>query len=95
MVLDAERRELTILDTSGAAASPSATIPLSASPVAALALPQKISASRDIIVLTSSQSAPTLIAFTPGLTFPVTTTADMDPDNACTNTAVTSSTGNS
>jgi len=93
MVLDGERRALTILDTSGAAARPSASLALSATPVAALALPQKVNAARDIIVLTSSQSAPTLIAFTPGLTFTVTTTSDEDPDNACNVSTVTSASG--
>src|SRR4029077_9944210 len=61
MVLDAAASQLHILDTSGTAASPSAGISFTGTPVAALALPQKINAGRDIVVLTSSQSAPTVV----------------------------------
>ena len=84
MVLDAGRSQLHILDTSGKTASPSADISFSGTPVAALALPQKINASRDIVVLTSSQSAPTLITSNGTLTLNVNTTADIDTINACT-----------
>src|ERR1700733_14695993 len=90
MVLDAARNQLNILDTSGKTASPSAAISFSASPVAALALPQKIDASRDVVVLTSAQSAPMLAAVPGSLTFNVNTTADIDTVNACaTNSSVT------
>src|ERR1700733_8605222 len=83
MVLDAVRGQLNILDTSGAAASPSAGISFSGTPVAALALPQKINASRDVVVLTSSQSAPTLITSNASVTLNVNTTADIDTISAC------------
>jgi hypothetical protein len=89
MVLDAGRSQLNILDTSGKAASPSAAISFSSAPVAAFAMPQKIDASRDLVVLTSAQSAPTLITTPASLTFNVNTTADIDTVNACT-TNVTS-----
>jgi hypothetical protein len=89
MLLDAGRSQLTILDTSGTAASPSAGVSFSSTPVAAFAMPQKIDASRDIVVLTSAQSAPLLITSNVGLTLNVNTTADIDTVNACT-TNVTS-----
>jgi hypothetical protein len=84
MVIDAGRSQLNILDTSGTAASPSAGISFSGTPVAALALPQKINASRDIVVLTSSQSAPTLVTSNASVILNVNTTADIDTINACT-----------
>jgi hypothetical protein len=89
MLLDAGRSQLTILDTSGAAASPSAGVSFSSTPVAAFAMPQKIDASRDVVVLTSAQSAPMLVTANASLTFNVNTTADIDTVNACT-TNVTS-----
>jgi hypothetical protein len=84
MVLDAGRSQLNILDTSGAAASPSAGISFTGTPVAALALPGKIDAGRDIVVLTSSQSAPMLVTTGSSLIFNVTNTADEDDAGACT-----------
>ena len=83
MVLDAERSQLHILDTSGKAASPSATISLPGAPVAALALPQKIDAHRETIVLVKGSTRP--IAFDQGTdpTYNVTTTADEDDAGAC------------
>jgi hypothetical protein len=90
MVLDAGQSQLHILDTSGKTASPSADISFSGTPVAALALPQKIDAGRDIVVLTSSQSAPMLVTSKATLTLNVNTTADIDSVNACaTNSTVT------
>jgi hypothetical protein len=89
MLLDAGRSQLTILDTSGKAASPSAGISFSSTPVAAIAMPQKIDSSRDVVVLTSAQSAPMLVTSNASLTFNVNTTADIDTVNACT-TNVTS-----
>jgi len=89
MLLDAGRSQLTILDTSGKAASPSAGVSFSSTPVAAFAMPQKIDASRDVVVLTSAQSAPLLITSNVGLTLNVNTTADIDTVDACT-TNVTS-----
>jgi hypothetical protein len=89
MVLDAGRSQLNILDTSGKAASPSAAISFSSAPVAAFAMPQKIDASRDMVVLTSAQSSPLLVTSNASLTFNVNTTADIDSVNACT-TNVTS-----
>ncbi|HEY6768254.1 MAG TPA: choice-of-anchor D domain-containing protein [Candidatus Sulfotelmatobacter sp.] len=83
MVIDAGRSQLNILDTSGKTASPSAGISFSGTPVAALAMPQKIDASRDLVVLTSSQSTPTLIAVPGSFTFNVNTTADIDTVGAC------------
>jgi hypothetical protein len=84
MLLDAGRSQLTILDTSGKAISPSAGVSFSSTPVAAFAMPQKIDASRDVVVLTSAQSAPMLITSNVGLTLNVNTTADIDTVNACT-----------
>ncbi len=52
-------------------------------------MPQKIDASRDVVVLTSAQSAPMLITSNVGLTLNVNTTADIDTVDACT-TNVTS-----
>ncbi|MGA6982751.1 MAG: Ig-like domain repeat protein [Candidatus Sulfotelmatobacter sp.] len=83
MVLDAGRNQLNILDTSGKTASPSAAVSFSGTPVAALALPQKIDAARDIVVLTSAQSAPMVISADADPTFNVNTTADIDSVNAC------------
>jgi hypothetical protein len=89
MVLDAAVSQLHILDTSGKTASPSADISFSSSPVAALALPNKINGERDIVVLTSSQSAPTLVTSPSSLTLNVNTTADIDTINACTTSTTT------
>ena len=90
MVLDIGRNQLNILDTSGKTASPSAAVSFSSTPVAALALPQKINASRDIVVLTSAQSAPMVVSAAADPTFNVNTTADIDSVNACaTNSTVT------
>ena len=89
MVLDPGRSQLTILDTSGTASSPSAAVSFSSTPVAAFAMPQKIDSSRDVVVLTSAQSVPMLITSNVGLTLNVNTTADLDTVNACT-TNVTS-----
>jgi hypothetical protein len=90
MVLDPGRNQLNILDTSGKTASPSAAVSFSGTPVSALALPQKIDGARDIVVLTSAQSAPMSIAVPANLTFNVNTTADIDSVNACTaNSSVT------
>jgi len=94
MVIDAGKSQLHILDTSGKTASPSAAISFSSTPVAALAMPQKINAARDIVVLTSSQSVPTLITAAPDPTFNVTTTADEDDAGSCsTASSVKSGTG--
>jgi|HubBroStandDraft_1064217.scaffolds.fasta_scaffold00113_18 predicted outer membrane repeat protein len=89
MVLDAGQSQLHILDTSGKTASPSADIVFSGTPVAALAMPQKINSDRDIVVLTSSQSAPMLVTSGASLTLNVNTTADIDVVDACTNSSVT------
>ena len=90
MVIDATRSQLNILDTSGKSASPSAGVTFSGTPVAALALPQKIDSGRDIVVLTSAQVAPMLVVAGPQLSFNVNTTADEDDVNACaTNSNVT------
>lgn len=89
MVIDAGSSQLHILDTSGKTASPSADISFSSSPVAALALPQKINSGRDIVVLTSSQAAPTLILTGGDPTFTVTTTADIDPTDICGSSSTT------
>lgn len=91
MVLDAGRNQLNILDTSGKTESPSAAVSFSATPVAALALPQTIDATRHLIVLTSAQAAPMSLAVPGTFTFNVNTTADIDTVNACaTNSSVTS-----
>jgi hypothetical protein len=89
MVLDAGRNQLNILDTSGKTESPSAGISFTSTPVAALALPQKINAGRDIVVLAAGQAAPMVISpnFDPtcpvGTCFNVTTNADEDDVLAC------------
>jgi Divergent InlB B-repeat domain len=93
MVLDAAASQLHILDTSGTTASPSADISFTGTPVAALALPQKINAGRDIVVLAAGQAAPMVVQANTILTFNVTTTADEDDAGACTNTSVKSGTG--
>ncbi len=91
MVLDAGRSQLNILDTSGKTAEPQRRGVVLGTPVAALALPQKIDASRDIVVLTSAPvRAPMLVAVPGSFTFNVNTTADIDTVNACaTNSTVT------
>ncbi len=89
MVLDAGRSQLNILDTSGTAASPSAGISFTGTPVAALALPQKINAARDIVVLTSAQASPLLVTSLTSLTLNVTTTADEDSAGICTSSSTT------
>ncbi len=89
MVLDAGRSQLTILDTSGNTASPSAGVLFSSTPVAAIAMPQKIDSSRDVVVLTSAQSVPMLVTANASLTFNVNTTADIDTVNACTTNVTT------
>ncbi len=94
LVLDAGRSQLNILDTSGKTASASASVSFSGTPVAALALPQKLNAERDIVVLTSAQSAPMLLTAGADPTFNVNTTADVDAIGACAiNSTVTSDTG--
>ena len=89
MLLDTGRNQLTILDTSGTTASPGAGVSFSSRPVAAFAMPQKIDASRDVVVLTSSQSAPMLVTSNASLTFNVNTTADIDTVDACTSFVTT------
>jgi len=84
MVLDAAASQLHILDTSGKAASPSADVSFSSSPVAALALPGKIDSGRDIVVLAAGQAAPLVIQAPATVTLNVNTTADIDTINACT-----------
>src|ERR1700722_17826274 len=84
MVLDAGRSQLNILDTSGAAASPSAGVSFSGTPVAAVALPQTIDTGRNIVVLTSNQSTPTVVHTNASVTLNVNTTADIDTISACT-----------
>jgi len=89
MVLDAAASQLHILDTSGTAASPSADVSFTGTPVAALALPGKIDSGRDIVVLTSSQSAPMLVTTGSSLILNVNTTADIDSTGVCTSTSTT------
>ena len=84
MVVDAGRSQLNILDTSGAAASPSAGVSFSGTPVAAIVLPQTIDTGRNIVVLTSNQSTPTVVHTNASVTQNVNTTADNDTINACT-----------
>ena len=91
MVLDSGRSELNILDTSGKAASTSSAVSFSRPPIAALALPQKINAEREVVVLTSSQAAPMVMDAGSDPTFNVTTTADEDDAGACTNTSTVTS----
>jgi hypothetical protein len=83
MVLDEGRNNLRLLETSGKLTQSSETIPFPSAPMAALALPQKIDASRDVVVLTSAQSEPMLIRADADPTVTVTTPTDEDPQNAC------------
>lgn len=83
LVLDGERNLLSVLETSGKMTKSSETILLPSAPVAALALPQKIDASRDMVVLTSAQSEPLVIRADADPAVNVTTTADTDSHNAC------------
>jgi hypothetical protein len=89
MVLDAAANQLHILDTSGKAASPSAGISFTGTPVAALALPQTIDAGRGIIVLAAGQAAPVVVPTNTAITMNVNTTADIDTINACTTSTTT------
>jgi Abnormal spindle-like microcephaly-assoc'd, ASPM-SPD-2-Hydin len=84
MVLDAGRSQLSILDTSGKTASSSADISFSGTPVAALALPQKIDAGRDIVVLAAGQALPMVVHSNSGGSVTVNTFADTDGQDACT-----------
>ena len=66
----------------------------SGTPVAAVALPQKINAARDVVVLTTGATPLVVAEDAPDPTFNVNTTADIDTVGACaTNSTVTSSTG--
>jgi hypothetical protein len=89
MVLDAAASQLHILDTSGTAASPSAGVSFTGTPVAALALPQTIDTGRSIVVLAAGQAAPMVIQSNATLTLNVNTTADIDSINACTTSTTT------
>jgi hypothetical protein len=94
MLLDAGRNQVNLLDTSGRAANTSAAIAFSGTPVAALALPQKINAGRDLVVLTSGAVEPVVTEDAPDPTYNVNSTADDDSVGACAqNSTVTSSTG--
>ncbi len=93
MLVDAARNQVNLLDTSGAAANASGAIAFSGTPVAAVALPQKINAGRDLVVLTSSAIEPLVTEAAPDPAFNVTTTADEDNLGACAqNSTVTSGT---
>jgi hypothetical protein len=91
MVLDAGQGQLNILDTSGTAASSRTAVSFSGTPVAAVALPQKINAGRDVVVLTSGQAAPTLIPADPDFSFIVSTVNDEDDAGACASTGTVTS----
>jgi hypothetical protein len=94
MLLDAGRNQVNLLDTSGRAANASAAIAFSGTPVAAVALPQKINAARDLVVLTSSAVEPIVTEDAPDPTYNVNTTADVDLVGACAqDSTITSSTG--
>jgi hypothetical protein len=94
MVLDASKSQLSILDTSGETANASATMSFSGTPVAAVALPQKINAARDVVVLTTGAIPLVVAEDAPDPTYNVNTTADIDTVDACAqNSTVTSSTG--
>jgi hypothetical protein len=83
MVLNGGRSQLSILDTSGKMTKSNETVPFPSAPVAALAMPQKIDASRDLVVLTSAQPEPMLIRADADPAITVSTTADVDPQSAC------------
>ncbi|MGC2301658.1 MAG: FG-GAP-like repeat-containing protein [Acidobacteriaceae bacterium] len=94
MVVDAGRNQVSLLDTSGKEANASAAIAFAGTPVAAVALRQKINAGRDLVVLTSSAVEPIVTEDAPDPTYNVNTTADDDSVGACAqNSTVTSSTG--
>jgi uncharacterized repeat protein (TIGR01451 family) len=85
MVIDSGKRVLKILDTSSAEASPRTEISFPSAPVAAVALPHKFNGERDVVALTSGQTAVTMMPAGSGgdPTFNVTTTADEDDAGAC------------
>ncbi len=89
MVLDAGQSQLHILDTSGKTASPSASVSFTNTPVAAMALPNKINGERDVVVLAANQSAPTVVTSEASLTLNVTTTADIDTTDVCSSNSTT------
>jgi len=94
MVIDGERNELRILDTSGKTVSPSTTVSFAGEPVAALSLPQKIDAHRETIVLVKGETGPVILGQGPDPVYNVTGTADVDDAGACgSSSGVTSGAG--
>lgn len=83
LVLDGGRSRLSILETSGKMTQSNETIPFPTAPMAALAMPQKIDAARDVVVLTSDQFEPMVIRPDVATIVNVTITADTDTHNAC------------
>ena len=88
MILDAARRQISILDTSGKVSSPQTTVKFSSAPVAAYATPQKLDGGRDLVVLTSGQVAPKILQSGQDTVVNVNTTADSDQQNACTDKTI-------
>jgi hypothetical protein len=89
LVVDAAKNQLKIVDGTGKAASPETDIAFSSLPVAAAVMPQKLNGKRDLVVMTAGQTAPTIISEdSSGIDPTVNSTADADPQNACTNTAI-------
>lgn len=86
MVLDSH---LNILDTGAATNARTVAVAFSGSPVAAYALPQKLNAEREIVVLTSAQTAPTLLTVVPQASVGPSWTADEDDADACTDSSIT------
>jgi len=88
MILDAAQNQIRIFDTSAKTSKPQTTIQFSSTPVAAYATPQKLDGGRDLVVLTSAQAAPVIIQYGSAAIVNVNTTADTDPQNACTNNTI-------
>jgi trimeric autotransporter adhesin len=93
MVLDGQRNQLSILDTSGKTVQPRADVAFSGAPIAALALPRKIDSRRDTVVLIAGRSKPMVFTSDADPTYNVTTTTDEDTNSACTDPSVTSGNG--
>ena len=82
MVLDAGRKQVHLVN----AASGAQSAILAGAPVAARELPVMLNGSHAVVMLTSSQVAPSVAISSPGVTYSVTNTSDSDPISACTTT---------
>ncbi|MGA8108612.1 MAG: hypothetical protein WB974_04215, partial [Acidobacteriaceae bacterium] len=83
MLLEAGKRQIDLIDSSSTAANATVSISLPGAPIATVTLPQKIDASRDLVVLTASQVTPIVLNEGADPTFNVTTANDEDDAGAC------------